>query len=214
MPSGSTIQLDNIDFAAIVGAVTVTGGAGSQVVIGDSANQVIVLGADDDVLRGGGGDDFVGSRGGDDRLYGDSGNDHLAGGPGNDYLEGGTGNDILQGGASDAGTWQFSLVDGELVSRFTASWALAADAATVAVNGPWWTRADGSGQETDNRLKFTYESVERLQLMATLYKAATGEYAELLDFNSFVTSNMSELPTVSSSSGSLLCEPGHDRAGD
>lgn len=193
LPAGTTIELNNIDFAAIIGSVTVTGGAGRQVVIGDSASQFIFLGADDDVLRGGGGDDFVGSRGGDDRLYGDSGNDHLAGGAGNDYLEGGTGNDILQGGASDAGTWQFSLVNGELVSRFTADWALAADAATLAINGPWWTRANGTGQETDHRLQFTYESVERLQLVATLYKAAVGERAELLDFNAFTTSNMTEL---------------------
>src|SRR5690606_17199167 len=100
---------------------------------------------------------------------------------------------ILQGGASDAGTWQFSLVDGELVSRFNAEQPLGADAATLTINGPWWTRTDGSGHETDHRLQFTYESVDRLQLVATLYTAAVGERATLMEFNEFTTSNMSEL---------------------
>lgn len=193
LPSGTVIQLENIQFVAIVGNVTMIGGEGAQVMTGDNSRQIVVLGEDDDVLRGGGGDDFVGSRGGEDRLYGDAGNDHVVGGAGNDHLEGGDGNDILQGGASDAGSWQFSLVDGELVSRFTAEQALAADAATLAITGPWWTRPDGSGQETDHRLQFTYESADRLQLVATLYKAAVGERASLMEFNEFTTSGMSDL---------------------
>jgi len=98
LPSGAHIQLDNVDFAAVIGAATITGGAGSQHVWGDSASQTIFLGADDDTLHGGGGDDWVGSKGGNDWLYGDDGNDTVSGGEGNDWLFGGDGHDLLEGG--------------------------------------------------------------------------------------------------------------------
>lgn len=98
LPQGAQIQLDNVDFAAVIGAATITGGAGSQHVWGDSASQTIFLGADDDELHGGGGDDWVGSQGGNDRLYGDDGNDTVSGGAGNDRLFGGNGHDRLLGG--------------------------------------------------------------------------------------------------------------------
>ncbi|WP_195904223.1 Ig-like domain-containing protein [Microvirga lotononidis] len=98
LPPGTHLQLDNVDFAAVIGAVTITGGAGAQVVFGDSANQHIVLGADDDTLHGGGGDDYIGSHGGNDWLYGDAGNDTVSGGEGNDWLFGGSGHDWLYGG--------------------------------------------------------------------------------------------------------------------
>lgn len=189
LPSGTVIQLENVQFAAVVGDVRMTGGSGSQVVSGDSGNQIIVLGEDDDVLRGGAGDDLIGSRDGVDRLYGDSGNDWLVGGAGDDILAGGTGNDVLQGGASDAGQWQFRLVDGELMSEFTASEAIAADAATVTHVGPWW--ADGvATRDSDGRLAFSYAASDRLELVATLYKAATGDRAQLMDFNTFVNSGL------------------------
>ncbi len=96
LPSGSTLQLDNVDFAAVVGAVRITGGAGSQTVWGDDAAQHIVLGADDDVLHGGGGDDTVGSEGGNDLIYGDAGNDTLFGGAGADRLHGGRDSDTAR----------------------------------------------------------------------------------------------------------------------
>src|SRR5690606_31931063 len=175
-----------------IGEITMIGCAGSQVVTGDSKRQIIVLGEDDDIIRGGAGDDVMGSRAGDDRLYGDEGNDIVIGGTGDDWLEGGEGNDVLQGGASDAGTWRFSLVDGQLVSRFEAAYAVAADAASMEHVGPWWTDSH-QGRETDNRLQFTYESVERLKLVSVLYTAATGELPELLDYNHFVGSNLSDL---------------------
>ncbi|MCM8738896.1 Ig-like domain-containing protein [Azospirillum sp. A1-3] len=97
LPSGSAIQLQNVNFAAVIGAVTVTGGDGSQMVWGDSANQTIILGADDDTLHGGGGDDFVGSKTGNDVLYGDDGNDTVQGGEEHDQLYGNTGTDVLFG---------------------------------------------------------------------------------------------------------------------
>ncbi|SCY90200.1 Ig-like domain-containing protein [Microvirga guangxiensis] len=98
LPSGSHIELQNVDFAAVIGSVRVTGGDGSQVVFADDASQHIVLGADDDTIHGGGGNDYIGSHGGDDWLYGDDGNDTVSGGAGNDHLWGGSGNDRLDGG--------------------------------------------------------------------------------------------------------------------
>lgn len=97
LPAGSVVNLQNVDYAVITGAVTVGGGAGSNVAVGDGANQTIILGADDDTLRGGGGDDVVGSRDGRDLLYGDAGNDTVFGGLGYDRLSGGTGDDLLRG---------------------------------------------------------------------------------------------------------------------
>ncbi|ALG73044.1 hypothetical protein VY88_14300 [Azospirillum thiophilum] len=97
LPAGMVVNLQNVDYAVITGAVTVGGGAGSNVAIGDSANQTIILGVDDDTLRGGGGDDTIGSREGRDLLYGDAGNDLVFGGLGYDRLQGGTGNDTLRG---------------------------------------------------------------------------------------------------------------------
>ncbi|MDP3664253.1 MAG: DUF4214 domain-containing protein [Nitrosomonas sp.] len=98
LPSGTVIQLDNVAFASIIGAVRVIGGSGENFVVGDNHNQFIVLGADDDILSGGGGDDTIGSLGGNDQTSGDAGNDIVYGGTGNDLLSGGTGNDRLNGG--------------------------------------------------------------------------------------------------------------------
>ncbi|MXQ13544.1 DUF4347 domain-containing protein [Microvirga makkahensis] len=99
LAAGTTIALQNVAFAAVIGNVRVTGGAGSQVVYGDSAGQHMVLGADDDTLHGGAGNDYVGSLGGNDWLYGDGGNDTVSGGIGNDRLYGGSDNDRLLGGS-------------------------------------------------------------------------------------------------------------------
>jgi Ca2+-binding RTX toxin-like protein len=97
LPSGSQINLDNVDFAALIGNMTVVGGAGQNFVAGDDAQQFISLGADDDTLYGGGGDDTVGSAGGADLLFGDNGNDVMSGGTGADSLFGGNDNDLIYG---------------------------------------------------------------------------------------------------------------------
>ena len=110
LPSGTSVRLDNVEFAAIIGSVSVSGGAGSQHVWGDSANQTIFLGADDDVLHGGGGNDTVGSLGGNDQVFGDDGDDIVFGGTGHDTLSGGTGNDHLDGGLG----WDTALQIGSL----------------------------------------------------------------------------------------------------
>jgi autotransporter-associated beta strand protein len=101
LPSGSTLQLDNIEFASIMGSATVTGGSGDNYAVGDDASQFISLGEGDDTLYGGDGNDTIGSAAGDDELYGDGGNDRVLGGIGNDTLSGGVGDDILAGQAGD-----------------------------------------------------------------------------------------------------------------
>ncbi len=118
LPTGATLHLNDVDFAAIVGAATLRGGAGSNYVVGDAAAQNMLLGADDDILYGGGGHDIIGSAGGDDLLDGGAGDDGVVGGIGNDKLYGGSGNDVLQGGRSDQGQWQFYLNQaGNVVAR-------------------------------------------------------------------------------------------------
>lgn len=98
LPSGAIIQLDNVAFASIIGAVRVVGGNGENFVVGDNQNQYIVLGADDDILFGSGGNDTVGSLAGNDQISGDAGDDIVFGGTGNDLLSGGAGDDQLNGG--------------------------------------------------------------------------------------------------------------------
>jgi len=95
LPSGSLLELDDIEFAVIVGdGVTIRGGEGRNTIFAGEGSQNIVLGADDDLLHGGSGDDTVGSRGGDDLLFGDAGNDTLFGGEGSDQLHGGLDSDL------------------------------------------------------------------------------------------------------------------------
>ncbi|CAN7347961.1 Ig-like domain-containing protein [Massilia sp. LjRoot122] len=115
LPAGSTIQLQNVDFAAIVGNVRVTGGAGSQNVWGDGASQTIMLGADDDVLHGGAGNDSVGSAGGNDKVYGDEGDDIVFGGLGDDLVDGGSGTDTVQLVGSGRADYTARFADGHLV---------------------------------------------------------------------------------------------------
>ncbi|MBP2293332.1 DUF4347 domain-containing protein [Azospirillum rugosum] len=93
-----TIQLDNIQFAAVIGNATLVGGEGEQVVYGDAGRQWLYLGAGDDELHGGAGDDTVASAGGNDTLFGDDGNDVVMGGEGDDWVLGGAGDDLIGGG--------------------------------------------------------------------------------------------------------------------
>ncbi|GAB3402288.1 Ig-like domain-containing protein [Massilia agilis] len=116
LPAGSTLQLDNVDFAAVIGDVRLIGGQGKNYVVGDGASQTIYLGPDDDVLSGGGGDDFIGSAGGDDHLDGGDGNDLVAGGIGNDTVIGGAGDDMLNGGRSTVGDWTFHMTAAGAIS--------------------------------------------------------------------------------------------------
>ncbi|HWT51939.1 MAG TPA: hypothetical protein VN113_07140 [Caulobacter sp.] len=118
MPSSTALTLNNIEYAVVVGAATVTGGEGPNVVFGDGASQYIVLGPDDDVLHGGGGNDTVGSKGGNDKLYGDDGDDTLFGGAGNDLLDGGAGHDVALMAGVEADYYFAHTANGLLASSF------------------------------------------------------------------------------------------------
>ncbi|MBX3628615.1 MAG: DUF4347 domain-containing protein [Nitrosomonas sp.] len=98
LPPGTIIQLDNVAFAVVTGAVSVIGGAGDNFVVLNEQKQTVILGAGDDILFGGAGDDTIGSLGGDDQVTGGSGDDIVYGGAGHDILTGGSGNDALNGG--------------------------------------------------------------------------------------------------------------------
>ncbi|GGB84734.1 hypothetical protein GCM10011572_03310 [Pseudoduganella buxea] len=96
----TTVMLDDVAFAVVIGAATLRGGGGGNHVIGDAASQQIDVGVGDDVLDGGAGDDV------------------LAGGGGADSVAGGAGDDLVQGGRSDVGAWRFMLgTDGTLTAQ-------------------------------------------------------------------------------------------------
>lgn len=95
LPSGTTLQLNNVEFGVITGEnLTIRGGAGQNKIFTGAGSQDIMCGADDDELHAGAGDDTVGSAGGDDRIFGEEGNDAVFGGEGNDFLHGGSGIDV------------------------------------------------------------------------------------------------------------------------
>jgi outer membrane biosynthesis protein TonB len=191
LPAGTVLQLNNVEFAIIVGATRVTGGDGRNFVVGDDHAQFIVLGADDDMLRGGAGDDIVGSRGGDDQLFGDAGNDWLVGGVGNDTLHGGEGNDLLHGGASDAGTYRYSLNEaGKVRLDWTATHADMAVLPAGTIDGRWW-HADGQPQIVDPRFTFVTADGAFLQDIAALYQAVIKQLPTVADLNVWATSGLS-----------------------
>ncbi|QBQ36189.1 beta strand repeat-containing protein [Pseudoduganella plicata] len=173
-----TLQLDNVQFAAVVGAATLRGGAGNNIVIGDDASQSVFLGPEDDQLSGGGGDDVIGSAGGNDLLSGDAGNDAAAGGIGNDSVSGGTGNDVLQGGRSDRGHWDFTLAaDGTLSAGHQTLMFAPAQSETLA-------RAElDAGADA---LLFLAAEAVSLRDIALLYHGAFGRAADLPGLNFYV----------------------------
>lgn len=94
LPINTIIELENVEFAVIVGNVTIRGGDGQNTLFSGDGSQDIMLGADDDELHAGAGDDKVGSAGGNDKIFGESGNDTVFGGEGNDMLHGGSDIDV------------------------------------------------------------------------------------------------------------------------
>ncbi|WGG51958.1 Ig-like domain-containing protein [Rugamonas sp. DEMB1] len=175
LAAGSVVELNNIDFAAVLGAATLRGGAGRNHVVGDGAAQNIFLGAADDRLFGGGGDDLLGSAGGDDYLDGGADNDTVVGGGGNDTLLGGAGDDLLQGGRSGQGGWTFRLAaDGTVSAQHQT--ALFAPAA-----GETLSRAELNGASAG--LAFLAAKPGQLAELALLYHAAFGRVADLGGLN-------------------------------
>jgi hypothetical protein len=202
LPVGTVLQLDDVEFAIIVGATRVTGGDGRNFVVGDGEAQFIVLGAEDDELHGGGGDDTVASRAGADRLFGDAGDDLLVGGDGADTLDGGDGDDILQGGQSDAGTWTFGLgTDGRLHAAFTPTDAAIARSASESFLGDW-------GGAPDARIAFLATSAERAETVALLYHAVLGELPTVAALNAFTTGSQSEMELAQLAYDAYLAQAG------
>lgn len=179
LASSTTLQLHNVDFAAVVGAATLRGGTGDNIVVGDDSSQNIFLGEGDDQLYGGGGNDLIGSAGGADLLDGGSGNDLLAGGVGNDGLAGGEGNDVLQGGRSATGAWQSTLAaDGRLGAIHQGANFVADGRETLALAELDRAAAD---------LAFLSASRATLTDMALLYQAAFGRAPDLPGLNFFLS---------------------------
>lgn len=97
LPAGSVIDLNGIEFAVVIGRVTVTGGAGSNTVVGDYRAQYVMLGEADDTLAGGLGNDTIGSAAGADNVAGGDGQDSVFGGDDGDLVFGNQGNDLVFG---------------------------------------------------------------------------------------------------------------------
>lgn len=206
LSGGAVLHLDNVEFAAIVGAATVRGGAGQNIVIGDDAAQSIVLGAEDDVLAGGGGNDVIGSAGGNDRLDGGTGNDIVFGGIGNDTLQGGTGNDVLQGGRSDQGRWDFYLnAQGQVVGMHQT--ALVDAAATETVTSAELNIADAM-------LGFARADQATLATASLLYHAAFDRTADLGGLNFWAQSGLATRAMVEGFMQSNEWKDGLGKLGD
>ncbi|QDG76252.1 cadherin domain-containing protein [Labrenzia sp. PHM005] len=142
LPSGTELQINDVEFIQIIGDVRMTGGAGSNIAVGDEGAQYIVLGADDDELHGGGGDDTIGSEGGDDKLFGDAGNDFVFGGEGNDFVSGGSGDDRLSG---DAGNDQIVGGTGRDIAKLEG-----ASFVGIEISGPRSSTVVVTGADTDH----------------------------------------------------------------
>jgi hypothetical protein len=197
LPQGIGLQLDDVHFAAIIGAATVLGGAGDNFFIGDGEAQRFVLtsGSDNDTLYGNGGDDILIAAAGNDTLNGGDGADQLAGGAGNDTLVGGTGNDVLQGGRSDSGQWQFYLKDGKVVGIHQT--ALAGASASESV-----TAAElNQGQPA---LWFAGADAARLETLSLLYHAAFDRVPDLEGLGLWAT--QTSLSTQQLATGFLLSD--------
>ncbi len=168
LPWGTNLQLDNIEFASIIGPSIITGGTGNNFVVGDDSSQYLVLGEGDDELHGGGGDDTVGSEGGDDLLFGEDGNDILFGGEGVDILHGGADTDVVtyDGSMSEYDIQQLNGVITVTLKDDTS------DSDTL-INVESIEFADGTF--------FAEESAE-MQAVATLYNQVLGRQADLDGF--------------------------------
>lgn len=177
LPAGSALELQNVEFAAVIGDVKVTGGAGSQKVWGDSADQYLVLGDDDDVLHGGAGNDTVGSGAGNDRIYGDEGDDIVFGGQGDDFIDGGSGKDTLLLAGAGRDEYSLRIKDGMLEMKHLVENADGLDM----VAGVETLRFGTTGQEID----FNFSEVAHL---VRLYSAAFDRQADTGGINYWIAS--------------------------
>ncbi|MBJ7549949.1 DUF4347 domain-containing protein [Marinomonas ostreistagni] len=209
LPAGTILDLNDIEFAVIVGTnVTIRGGEGANIVYAGENAQNIVLGAEDDELHGGAGDDIVGSKGGDDLLYGDSGNDTVVGGVGDDTLNGGIGDDLIQGAQQDNGELIFSLnSEGVITTLYTPNELDLSDSSleSISFSGDWYSQASyvNEGQvyaldtsssidsllQANDQFAFLAVDSTRLKTLAILKKVFDGELYTVAELNEVATSS-------------------------
>jgi len=182
------IQLDNIEFAIVIGGGRITGGNGESFVIGSETDQLFVLGADNDTLRGGDGNDIIGSEDGDDQLFGDGGNDYLIGGTGNDILNGGPGDDLLQGGISFAGNITFSL---DNQNKVFSTYHPLDPALGDSVSTNWF--AGDKRITNDERVAFVYRDINQIEALATLSESILQRLPTPEEMNNWSASNLSPI---------------------
>ncbi|AQR66388.1 hypothetical protein BXU06_16045 [Aquaspirillum sp. LM1] len=96
LPKNSTVALENVQFGAIVGEVSVTTGDGNQLLAADSKAQTLDLGAGNDTVYAGSGNDILNNSQGNDKLFGQSGNDVFNAENGQNILHGGTDSDTAK----------------------------------------------------------------------------------------------------------------------
>ena len=199
LPAGAVLQLEQVEFAVIIGAGNVRGSAGDTFAIGDDGQQVfrfgsvptgraalaaegaaVPAGAGDSryEVHGGGGDDQIYTQGGSDKLYGDEGNDRLSGGASDDLLCGGGGADLLLGGKDDD-TAVFAGKRGQyLLSQqfgvFTVRDLSGAEGTDTLVNVE-------HVQFADERVDIGSQTAS-LSSIATLYRQVLGRQADLAGF--------------------------------
>ncbi len=105
LPSGTTLQLNNIDFAVIAGSGTVNSLSWQSYLVGDGQAQSLTLAGGNNTAAGGGGDDTIRSSDGNDLIYGNQGADGLYGNDGLDTLFGGQDEDTVSAGAGNDVTY-------------------------------------------------------------------------------------------------------------
>ena len=173
LPAGSILQLQNVEFAIILGDnLIVRGGEGQNIIFAGEGNQDIMCGPEDDELHAGAGDDTVGSAGGNDLIFGESGNDTVFGGEGDDLLHGGSGVDIATYSGNindytitrDEGKTYVTLVNNP-------------DGVDTLINVESIQFADGT---------YTVQNDLELTQVATLYYQVLGRQAEINGFQYWV----------------------------
>jgi hypothetical protein len=192
LPAGTVLDLQNVSFAFVVGAERLTGGAGNNVVVAsNTSGSFICLGPGDDELYGTNANDVVASREGNDQLFGNDGSDWIVGGVGNDTLEGGAGDDVLQGGASDAGTWRAHVNSaGQLVIGYAPQEPTLGNTSAFSLSGG--LAGFSPVLAADDRMAFQGLSAGRLETVALLYKAVTGNLPTLPELSQYASLSSSD----------------------
>ncbi len=101
LATGSTLQINGVSYAAIIGDAQANGDDGSGIIAGDGGDQTLSMGGGNDTAVAGGGNDALYGNAGADMLYGNAGSDTLFGGKDADTIFGGKAEDFLNGNLGD-----------------------------------------------------------------------------------------------------------------